>query len=81
MVQTKDLSETVRVVILEYLEKHLKTTGRNIVSLKRVRRDTRNRLQSVDSPEDQSTLKDVIDDLCINGTLRLVEGEVYRFSL
>jgi len=81
MIQAKDRHEVVRVLIFEYLEKHLRTAGQETVSLVRVRADVRNRLSFSDPDEDESIFKDVIDDMCINGTLQLIKGGLYRFNL
>ena len=77
----KDWIEVVRVLVLECLEKRFKTTSRDLIHLTRVRTEIRSRLPFLEISEYRNVLQEVIDDLCINGILRLIEGDVYRLSL
>jgi len=81
MAHANDWNDAVRVLFMNYLEKRFKTTNRDLIHLSRVRVEIRNRLPFLQVSEYRNILREVIDDLCINGILRLVEGDVYRFSL
>lgn len=72
--------DIIKVLIIEYMRDHQRSSGRNFQRLFRIRRSIRNQLDFLYSTEDQHAFNEAIDILCIEGILEQLEGNMYRFN-